>query len=255
MRAKNIYKKQLIQTVIMFLLTACGTGSNPAPSLNLDGHKNHKSPKGAQIEQMPVANLKGILTSCSNDTFNVLIIGDSISEGYTPFVQESLGREMYIQHNVTNYGYTNAETSGFTFNNLEDYLDDCPKWDVITFNNGAWDISQENGDGLPRGGDINQYSMNIARIAHRLEQTNANIVFFNMMPVETGDDNVLAHLVQPYSNAAFDTLAAYRVALYDFNSWAHKASKYQAYADVHYNAFGNKHNAQIVIKAIKENMN
>lgn len=216
----------LIRILVLTTLVACGGGNSGSNAIG----------------------------KCTKDTVNVLIIGDSISEGYTPFVQEALGDKYYIQHNVTKNGYTNAETSGFTLSNIEDYLDDCPKWDVITFGNGLWDIAQENGNGIPRGGTVNDYTSNLQAIADRLQDTGAAVVFFNMIPVETGDNVCLDYLVDPWNSAAFTALSTTAVTTYDLNSWAHETRQNQNQGDVHYNDKGNKHNAQFVISAIKEQL-
>ena len=67
---------------------------------------------------------------------NVLIVGDSISMGYTPFVQQILGNKANVSHyddnaRDTNYGVANVDTwIGTT------------KWDVISFNFGIWDMGK-----------------------------------------------------------------------------------------------------------------
>jgi len=55
----------------------------------------------------------------------ILIIGDSISIGYTPFVKQMLGGIAGVHHNPGNGRYT-----GFGLEKLEEWLGD-KSWDVI----------------------------------------------------------------------------------------------------------------------------
>lgn len=202
-------------------------------------------------EQKEIVSELEVVTSCTNKTTNVLIIGDSISEGYTPFAKDAL-RGVYVQHNmIGSTGYTNAQTSGFTLANIEDYLDDCPKWDVVTFGNGLWDIAQTDGDGTPRGGSSSDYAQNIRAIGNRLISSGAVAVFLTMAPVETGDGVCLDYLVRPYNDSAVAALSGTGVVISDFNSWAHRQAKYQKRGDVHYSPEGYKILSQFVVQVIR----
>jgi len=64
----------------------------------------------------------------------VLIIGDSISIGYTPFVKQMLGGIAGVYHNPGNGRYT-----GYGLEKIEEWLGD-ESWDVIHFNRGLWDL-------------------------------------------------------------------------------------------------------------------
>lgn len=64
----------------------------------------------------------------------VLIIGDSISMKYTPFVQAHFLDEATVTHNPGNAGDT-----GRGLKNIKEYLGDG-NWDIILFNWGLWDL-------------------------------------------------------------------------------------------------------------------
>ena len=64
----------------------------------------------------------------------VLLIGDSISLGYTPFVKELLKDEASVEHHPGN-----AQHTGTGLEKLDGWLGD-KKWDVIHFNWGLWDL-------------------------------------------------------------------------------------------------------------------
>jgi len=64
----------------------------------------------------------------------VLIIGDSISIGYTPPLTEMLRGKAEVVHNPGN-----ATHSAYGLKNLDAWLGDA-KWDVIQFNHGLHDL-------------------------------------------------------------------------------------------------------------------
>lgn len=88
---------------------------------------------------------------------NVLILGDSISIGYTPIVRELLNEKANINRPLTSeFSYipskeflfdhgepTNCKSTLNSLMELENWLDD-EKWDVIHANWGMWDIDTIN---------------------------------------------------------------------------------------------------------------
>ena len=87
---------------------------------------------------------------------NVLIIGDSVSAGYTPFVRAALASDaVNVQHGPDNAGGGNADGVGYGelctryFVRTPQY--ELPPWDVITFSFGLHDGADSNAsftDGL-----------------------------------------------------------------------------------------------------------
>jgi acyl-CoA thioesterase-1 len=87
------------------------------------------------------------------DIKNVLILGDSISIGYTPIVHELLNEKANINRPlVSEFSYipskeflfdhgepVNCKSTIYSLKELENWLDD-KKWDVIHANWGLWDI-------------------------------------------------------------------------------------------------------------------
>jgi len=68
------------------------------------------------------------ITSCRQDKPQILIIGDSISIGYTPFVQENLQDIAAVFHNPGN-----AQHTGTGLEKIEAWIGD-EEWDIIQFN-------------------------------------------------------------------------------------------------------------------------
>jgi hypothetical protein len=65
----------------------------------------------------------------------ILIIGDSISIGYAPYVESGLPNYDVV-HNPCN-----AMTTFWTITQIDYWLAGRPTFEAITFNNGLWDIS------------------------------------------------------------------------------------------------------------------
>jgi hypothetical protein len=74
---------------------------------------------------------------------NVLVIGDSVSEGYTPFLRAALGASANVQHGPDNTGGGSADGSHYgelcTPYFIRTPLHALPPWRVITFNFGLHD--------------------------------------------------------------------------------------------------------------------
>jgi acyl-CoA thioesterase-1 len=113
----------------------------------------------------------------------VLIIGDSISIGYTPYVETMLAGKAVVQHNTGNAG-----TSGNGVFLMEAWLDPKGgKWDLIHFNFGLHDLKRMS-DGKPQV-DPEQYERYLRLFTERLKQTGAKLVFATTTPVPEGKVN------------------------------------------------------------------
>ena len=110
---------------------------------------------------------------------NVLIIGDSISIGYTPILQTSLSPNVNVEHNEANGGST---VRGIQ--KIEKWIG-TKQWDVILFNFGLHDMVYAdtahkydvvNGKlAVP----IEDYKKNLTTIVSKLRETTATIIFIN----------------------------------------------------------------------------
>ena len=107
----------------------------------------------------------------------VLVIGDSITMGYTPYVQELLAGKWRV---VRNEG--NAGDSDNVRKNLADWLARDSDASVVHFNCGLHDIK------TPREGGEHQvppprYRENLAEIVARLKQTGKALMWATCTPV------------------------------------------------------------------------
>jgi GDSL-like lipase/acylhydrolase family protein len=111
----------------------------------------------------------------------VLLIGDSISIGYTLPVRELLRGKANVHRIPTNGGPT---TRGLS--DLDQWLEGG-KWDVIHFNWGLHDL-KINEDGS-RQVPLEAYGQNLRTLVSRLNRTGARLIFATTTPVPEGKVN------------------------------------------------------------------
>jgi hypothetical protein len=119
----------------------------------------------------------------------VLILGDSISLGYTPVVNEMLAGQAEVLRPATN-----CQHSGFGAANVQKWVG-TTRWDVIHFNFGIWDthmLDEKNQivrDEAGAKGPLHirhtpeQYRKNLEAIIAVLEATGAKLIFANTTPI------------------------------------------------------------------------
>ncbi len=122
---------------------------------------------------------------------NVLIIGDSISIGSTPFAQESLKGKAKVVHYEGK-----AKHTFHGLEKLDEWLSDT-EWDVIHFNWGLWDLayvadtSEHGGNRDKTNGTVTttleQYEQNLNQLVDKLHYTGANFFFATTTFVPDGE--------------------------------------------------------------------
>ena len=120
----------------------------------------------------------------------VLLIGDSISIGYTLQVRKALKGKANVHRPPTNCGPTSRGVES-----IDQWLGD-KKWDVIHFNFGLHDLKYlgPNGENLQNPNDPKnhqqvppkEYEKNLRKIVERLQKTKAKLVWRNTTPVPEG---------------------------------------------------------------------
>jgi alpha-L-fucosidase/lysophospholipase L1-like esterase len=188
----------------------------------------------------------------------VLIIGDSISIGYTPYVQSMLRGKALVVHNPAN-----AQDTAHGLAELDTWLDDGD-WDVIHFNWGLWDLCYRHPDSKNQGRrdkvngtltrSLEDYETNLRQLVARLKKTNATLIWATITPVpegeagrKLGDDlryNAVATKVMTEQAITIDDLHAYILP---------KAAEYQmAPGNVHYTPAGYRYLAKRVAAQIEQ---
>lgn len=176
----------------------------------------------------------------------VLLIGDSISIGYTPFVRAALRGVANVHRIPDNGGPT---TRGLAM--LDEWLG-SGKWDVIHFNFGLHDIARPNGTEVRTAPA--DYEKNLRALVARLKATGAKLIFATTTPVPNAKVNsgrknadvlvcnAIAQKIMADSGIPLDDL--YGVA-------APQLEKIQLPANVHYTPDGYRALAAPVTAAIR----
>ncbi|MBL9213976.1 MAG: SGNH/GDSL hydrolase family protein [Opitutaceae bacterium] len=210
---------------LMFLLAAVWL---PAHA-DLGEKRPPAEPKVALVPGTDVAGLP-----------RVLIIGDSISGGYTPIVREQLrGRA-----NVHRYDENSRDTN-YGLTRLDFWLD-AGRWDVIHFNFGLHDLKHVNAAGemvpVAQGRRVStqaQYEGNLRQIVARLKQTGARLVFATTTPIPVGANGRVAGSELPFNEAARKIMAENGVPIDDLHALAApRLAEIQKPANVHYTDAG-----------------
>lgn len=178
---------------------------------------------------------------------NVLLIGDSISIGYTVPVRKLLDGKANVFRPPTNCRY-----SSFGVANVKSWLG-ARRWDVIHFNWGIWDThyllngelvrtaveSQHAPGELKIRATETQYLDNLKQILAILEKTDAALVWASTTPVMSRTGERFEHIAQ-YNRAAAKLMNERDIEIDDLYSFVlpHTA-KWQTADKVHYNQLGN----------------
>ncbi len=146
----------------------------------------------------------------------VLLVGDSISLGYTLPVRAGLRGRANVHHPPQNCGDT-----GRGLKRLAAWLGDRP-WDVIVFNFGLHDLKYLDAQGryvAPTAGrqvtPLPQYETNLRELVVRLQATGAKLIYATTTPVPAGSLGRVAHDERAYNEAARRVMAAASIPVVD----------------------------------------
>jgi len=213
---------------LLFCLVAV-TAAEPAKSAK-------KAPNPAMETIQDVAGLP-----------RVLLIGDSISIGYTLPTRKLLTGKANVHRIPTNGGPTKNGVA-----NVQKWLGEG-KWDVIHFNWGIHDLKY-----MPDGKrqvEPADYEANLRQLVATLKATGAKLIWATTTPIPDGELNPPRKFgqVQEYNGIAAKVMAANGVAIDDLNAHItpHLATM-QNPRDVHYSAAGSEHLAKKVAESITQ---
>ncbi len=186
----------------------------------------------------------------------VLIVGDSISIGYTPRVRKLLNGQANV-HRPT----TNCRWSAFGNEHIKEWVGDT-KWDVIHFNWGLHDLKYigPKGENLvpkEKGGHqqvpIDEYSKNLETLVQRLKKTGAKLIWRNTTPVPPGSAGRYVGDSVNYNEAAAKVMKKHGVPTHDLYTISKERMKeLMLPANVHYTKDGYQVLAKDVARVIEE---
>jgi acyl-CoA thioesterase-1 len=203
--------------------------------------KKAKSPKAPDPAFAAVTDEPGLP--------RVLLIGDSISIGYTIPVREMLKGKANVHRIPTNGGPTTTGLAG-----IDKWLGDS-KWDVIHFNWGLHDLKSMD-DGSPQV-PLADYEKNLRKLVARLKTTGARLIWCSTTPVPDAkmnpprkNEDVLA-----YNALAKKIMQENQIPMDDlYTHAAAKISEIQLPANVHYKKEGYEYLAKQVVKSLEDEM-
>lgn len=189
------------------------------------------------------------------DLPNVLIIGDSISIGYTKPLAIMLKGKANLVHNPGNAAHT-----GHGIANLDKWLGETT-WAVIHFNHGLHDLKyvDENGKNVTskEAGhmqiDLEQYGKNMEAIVIRLKETGAKLIFATTTPYPDKPGGPLREKgdAEKYNALALRVMKKNDIAVNDLYSFAlPQLKELQRPKNVHFTPEGSKALAQEVERHI-----
>ncbi len=228
------------------------------------------SANGNPILQTPNVNRLHVLCSAGSISAadspvkkRLLILGDSISIGYTPFVRKMLANELSVHRPRTDDGKAeNCSGTKSGVANIDRWLlIDGGKWDVIHFNWGLHDLKHEvHGKTSERATDppqssVEAYEKQIREIVGKLKSTGAKLIFATTTPVPDGKlypYRADADVVR-YNEVALRVMKENGIAVDDLYAFVKpRVAELQLPANVHFLPDGYKIIANQVIKSIKE---
>lgn len=182
----------------------------------------------------------------------VLLIGDSISMGYTLPVRARLAGKANVHRPPVNCGDTARGVSS-----LDQWLG-SGRWDVIHFNFGLHDLKYLDAKGQlaapEQGRQVHspaQYEANLRKIVARLQRTGARLVFATTTPVPAGSQGRVADDALRYNAIARLVMAENGVALNDLHAVAAaNLPALQRPANVHFTDTGSARLAEEVAAQI-----
>lgn len=235
-------KKLLACTLVLGLLLA-SSASHAA-----DKKASQKRVRKPNPAMAPIKDVPGLP--------RVLLIGDSISIGYTLPTREALKGKANVHRIPTNGGPT---TRGLT--EIDKWLGDG-NWDVIHFNWGLHDLKYmgPNGENLvpkEKGGHQqvppDEYAKNLEQLVKRLKQTKAKLIWRNTTPVPPGSAGRYVGDSAKYNEIAAKIMKRHNIPTHDLFTMSKKRMKeLMRPANVHYTPEGSQALGEDVARVISE---
>jgi lysophospholipase L1-like esterase len=190
----------------------------------------------------------------------VLIIGDSISLGYTPLVTQMLKEKAIVKHHRGN-----AQHTGTGLRLLDQWIGNT-EWDVIHFNWGLWDLCYRHPQSRVQGRrdkvngtvttTLEQYEKNLDQLVARLKKTEAKLIWAHTTFVPEKEAGRFVGDDKKYNDAATRIMEKHGVTINDLHSLTKSFSSefFTAPGNVHYTKNGSKAIAEQVAGKIMETL-
>jgi acyl-CoA thioesterase-1 len=178
----------------------------------------------------------------------VLLIGDSISMGYTVPVRELLADKANVHRIPQNGGSTQTGLE-----NLTKWIGEG-NWDVIHFNWGLHDLKHWADNKLDDAGPViattEVYEKNLRDLVAQLKATDAKLIWANTTPVPAGTVGRVAGDEKAYNEAAARVMKGATIPTNDLCAAVVANPSWQIKKNVHFTPQGSKGLADKVVAAI-----
>jgi hypothetical protein len=231
--AATAVRPSAVVTVLYLLLPGCATRLPSAPD------SSTYQAAATNPAMHPIEDIPGLP--------RVLLIGDSISIGYTLPVRELLKGVANVHRIPENGGDTARGLA-----KLDDWLGSKP-WHVIHLNWGLHDLKLE-----PEGRhqvELDQYERNLVRLLDRLQRTGAVLIWATTTPVPQGVKGPQRDPadVPRYNEAARRVMNAAGVRINDLYAFSQpRVASIQIPRNVHFTTAGSAELARPVARNIRE---
>lgn len=159
--------RKLVHLLLSLVLLALGTSA--WPQADQYGQRSASQattlPRVSALKEVP--DVSGLS--------RVLLIGDSVSIGYTVAVRQALAGKANV-HRISE----NGKNTGYGLSHLAQWLGPR-KWDVISFNWGLHDIRLQSGS--RRSISPEAYEANLRTLVDMLKKTGAKLIWCSTTPV------------------------------------------------------------------------
>ncbi len=197
------------------------------------------------------------------DLPNVLILGDSISIGYTPQLRQELQGKANVYRPISANGERPENCDGTTKGIIAiDRWLEGHDWDVIHFNFGLHDLKHvreaggskvSNSMDDPRQADPETYRKNLREIVKRLKATDAKLIYATTTGYPAGVSPArLPADAKIYNDIAIEIMDANDIEIDDLHALCqNRLDELQLPKNVHFNEQGQTVQAQQVAKVIE----
>ena len=225
-------KRPIVLALVVFLV--CGSAA-------LSNAQQKKAPRKKPQRPNPA------FATVKDDSAlpRVLLIGDSISIGYTVPVRQLLAGKANVHRPHTNCGPTIRGLE-----QRDQWLGDG-HWDVIHFNWGLHDLRRDDGKNPQVAPE--QYAKNLDELVKRLKKTGATLIWCSTTPVPEGTGNRIVGDSAKYNALAQKVIDAHGIETDNLFSFAlPRLKEIQRPANVHFTAEGSKILAKQVAGSIEK---
>ena len=194
----NISTIPLLSLFAVLLMSMTATLQAAAPDAKAEPKpKSGASAPDGSAPFTPAADMAGSWDFTADPKLpNVLIIGDSISIGYTRQARQKLVGKANVYRPMRGKGPDNCGDTTIGLNKIDAWLGER-KWDIIHFNWGLWDLCYRNPDSKVQGnrdkvgGKVSttpeDYEKNLEKLVVRMKATGAKLIWANTTVVPDGE--------------------------------------------------------------------